>query len=69
MLNTYKTLKRYCIATLNVSIKKKFCDDDNKIDKFFLCQFKILLLNMLKLFSILDFLLTFVKIPGFFFRF
>ena len=48
MLNSVKTLKRYCKAILNLSFKKKNFDDD----KYFiyminlLFQIKILLLNM-----------------------
>ena len=38
MVNSIKTLKRYCKATLNVFFKKKKIDDDKKFnlnDKFF----------------------------------
>ena len=31
MLNSIKTLKRYCKVTLNVFFNKKFFDDDKKI--------------------------------------
>ena len=37
MLNSIKTLKRYCKITLNVSLKKKKFDDDKQFylnDKF-----------------------------------
>ena len=38
MLNSIKTFKRYCKATLNVFFKIKIFDDDKKfylLDKFF----------------------------------
>ena len=49
MLNSLKILKRRCEATLNTFLKKKvFIDDDKKfyLHAKFLCQFKILQLNM-----------------------
>ena len=48
MLNSIKTLKKYCKATLNVFFDKKKLDDDQKITHGidFSYQNKILLLKM-----------------------
>ena len=57
MLNSIKTLKRYCKATLNIFFNKKKLMMTKKIylNDRFLCQIEILLLNMLKLFKVLRF--------------
>ena len=49
MLNSIKTLKRYCKATLNKFLRKKFYDDNKNFIYMikFLSQIKIFLLNML----------------------
>ena len=58
MLNSTKTLKRYCKANLNVFLTKKTFDDKKNltIGIDFLCQIEIVLFNMLKLLKISDFL-------------
>ena len=70
MLNTTKTLKRYCKANSNVFFdKKKIMKKNlfiNMID--FLSQIEILLLNMWKLLKFQVFLVIFVQNSRFFFQ-
>ena len=55
MLNNIKTLKKYYKVTFNVFFnKKQFCDNKKNLIYMidFLCQIKILLQSMLKMFEI-----------------
>ena len=64
LLDSVKTLKRYCKNTLNVFKKKLWWSEKNLIYMLFLCQIEVLLLHILKTLKIPGFFLI-SQIPGF----
>ena len=67
MLNSIKTLKRYCQVTLNVFFNQKLFDDDIKSYLYdrCLCKIEILLLNMLKMLKFEIFKVFYAKVVKF----